>query len=301
MQRRSFLKAGVATCVATSGLLGGALPQIVLANKRTDPMSRIAMSTVTFRFRFEQTNRDGKGDLLLTDVPEYYADRFKLRNIEFWSKHFESQKKPYLDQLKKKIAGARTKLINIQVDERYNLADPNDEHRKASIKLCKGWVDTTAYLGAPSMRVNSGHGEMEPCVSAIKEVNAYAKSKGLILLVENHGGISASPDDLLKLHAAVGSPNFRILADFANWPPNVDIQEALKKIYPHTHLISAKTKEFNEMGEHISFDFDRCVRLAEASGFKGIYSAEQWAAKNNPTNFEKASDWMIEHLKANIR
>jgi sugar phosphate isomerase/epimerase len=264
-------------------------------------MNRIAMSTVTFRFRFKQTSKEGKGDLLLTDVPEYYADRFGLTNIEFWSKHFESQKKSYLDQLKKKIAKTKTRLINIQVDERYNLADPNDQRRKASIRFCKGWVDTAAYLGAPSMRVNSGRGQMASCVSAIKEVNAYAKSKGLILLVENHGGISANPDDLLKLHAAVGSPNFRILADFANWPSNVDIYESLKKVYPHTHLISAKTKEFNEKGEHISFDFDKCVRLAEASGFKGIYSAEQWAAKNNPTNFEKASDWMIEHLKANIR
>jgi hypothetical protein len=105
----------------------------------------------------------------------------------------------------------------------------------------------------------------------------------------------------MKIHAVVGSPNFRIQADFANFPPEVEIYDALKKLYPHTHLVSAKTKEFNEKREHTSFDFDRCVRMAEDSGFMGIYSAEQWAAKNNPADFEKASDWMFEHLKANIR
>jgi sugar phosphate isomerase/epimerase len=291
MNRRSFLKAGIAAA---------ALPRILIAGE-TGPMARIAMSTVTFRFRFRQTNPEGKGTLTLLEVPEYYADRFKLTNIEFWSKHFESQEKAYLDELKAAIQRTRTTLINIQVDERYNLAEPDEQKRKAGIASCKRWLNTTAYMGAPSMRVNTGQGKFEACVASIKELNAYAQSKGLLLLVENHGGLSSDPDVLLKIHAAVGSPNFRILADFANFPPKVDIYGALKKLYPHTHLISAKTKEFNAQHEHISFDFDRCVRLAEESGFKGIYSAEQWAAKNNPKDFEKASDWMIEHLKANIR
>jgi sugar phosphate isomerase/epimerase len=292
MNRRNFLKMGAAAW---------ALPQILTAKPANkNPMDRIAMSTVTFRFRFRQTNPDGVGDLLLTDAPAYYADRFKLSNVEFWSKHFESREPAYLDELKAKVASAKTKLINIQVDEKYNLATQDPEERASSVAFCKGWLDTTAHLGAPSMRVNAGRGDVAACIQSLKELTAYAKSVGLLLLVENHGGLSSDPDQLLDIVDGVGDPNIRILADYANWPDGTDIYAALKKVYPKTHLISAKTKEFNAAHEHTSFDFDKCTRLAEESGFTGIYSAEQWSKENNPADFEKAADWMIEHLKETI-
>ena len=290
MKRRTFIKAGVGATLA--------LPQNILAkNAKRDPMRRIAMSTVTFRFRFKQTNPRGEGDLLLTQVPEYYRDRFKLKNVEFWSKHFESRVPAYLDELKAKLAKAKAKLINIQVDESYNLAAEDPDKRASSITFCKDWLDTAAYLGAPSMRVNSGQGDKAACIQSLKELNAHAKGKGLVLLVENHGGLSADPDQLLSLIDSVGDPNIKILADYANWPSGTDMYAALKKVYPKTHLISAKTKEFNADHEHTSFDFDKCTRLAEESGFEGIYSAEQWSAENNPADFERASDWMIGRLR----
>ncbi|MEM9015430.1 MAG: sugar phosphate isomerase/epimerase family protein [Verrucomicrobiota bacterium] len=290
MKRRSFLEASTASL---------ALPQILIA-KTSNPMDRIAMSTPTFRFRFSQTSEDGSGDLFLTEVPSYFADEFGLTNVEFWSKHFESQETAYLDQLKAKLSEARTKLINVQVDEKYNLADPDPASRAASIELCEGWIDTTAYLDASSLRVNSGRGERASCIASLKHLTAYAKGKGLILLVENHGGLSSDPDQLLGLIDEVGDPNLRILADYANWPEGADIYTALTKVYPKTHLISAKTKEFNAENEHISYDFDKCTRLAEEGGFTGIYSAEQWARENNPRDFEKAAHWMIERLQEGI-
>ncbi|MDF1659697.1 MAG: sugar phosphate isomerase/epimerase [Verrucomicrobiales bacterium] len=290
MKRRPFLNAAAASF---------ALPQILIA-RSGNPMDRIAMTSVTFRFRFSQTSPDGKGDLVLTDIPAYFADEFGLTNVELWSKHFESQETSYLDQLKAKLTKAKTKLINVQVDEKYNLSDKDPAKRTASIDLCRGWIDTTAYLGAPSLRVNSGRGEKAICIESLKELTTYAKNKGLILLVENHGGLSSDPDQLLSLIEEVGDPDIRILADYANWPADADIYTALKKVYPTTHLISAKTKEFNAAGEHISYDFDKCTRLAEEAGFTGIYSAEQWAAENNPEDFEKAAHWMIERLREGI-
>ncbi len=290
MRRRAFIQTGTGAALAC--------PHLLMAKpEATDPMNRIAMSTVTFRFRFRQTNPEGEGDLLLTEVPAYYADRFQLTKVEFWSKHFESREPSYLADLKTRLKKARTRLINIQVDENYNLADRNAEKRAASVAFCKGWLDTTAELGAPSMRVNSGQGDKAACVESLKELTTYAKGKGLVLLVENHGGLSADPDQLLALIKGVGDPNLRILADYANWPEGTDIYAALRKVYPKTHLISAKTKEFNAAHEHTSFDFVKCTRLAEESGFTGIYSAEQWSATNNPTDFERAADWLLEHLR----
>ena len=290
MKRRPFLT------VAAASL---ALPQILVA-RSGNPMDRIAMSSVTFRFRFAQTSPDGKGDLKLVEVPSYFADTFGLTNVEFWSKHFESQETAYLDQLKARLSGAKTKLINLHVDVQFNLADPDPAKRAAGIQLCRSWIDSAAHLGSPSLRVNSGRGDKASCVASLKELTAYAKSRGLLLLVENHGGLSAEPDQLLALIAEVGDSDLRILADYANWPEGMDIYDALRKVTPKTHLISAKTKEFNAAGEHVSYDFDKCTRLAEEAGFTGIYSAEQWAKENNPADFEQAARWMIERLREGI-
>jgi hypothetical protein len=76
--------------------------------------------------------------------------------------------------------------------------------------------------------------------------------------------------------------------------------ESLEKILPYAYMISAKAIEFNDKMEHISYDFGKCVRLAESHGFKGIYSVEQWNSKFQDIDYEKVGDWMIEHVKKNI-
>jgi hypothetical protein len=37
--------------------------------------------------------------------------------------------------------------------------------------------------------------------------------------------------------------------------------------------------DFDADGRHTSFDIGACVRVGEACGFKGIYSAEAWSPR----------------------
>ena len=45
-------------------------------------------------------------------------------------------------------------------------------------------------------------------------------------------------------------------------------------LFPYARICHAKSIKFNEAGEMTSFDFGRCVALAEKKGFQGIYSIE---------------------------
>src|SRR5688572_16744760 len=80
---------------------------------------RIGMGTVIFRNRFEQTRPKGiagtKNPLSLLSVPAYYRERFGVRNLEFWSNHFESLEKPYLRELRERVKAVGAELINVQV------------------------------------------------------------------------------------------------------------------------------------------------------------------------------------------
>lgn len=296
MNRRSFIfrTGGLLVSVLAAPVFGMASP--------SSKLDRIAMGTVLFRNRFKQTRPEelssNYDELTLLQVPEFYRDRFGLNQVEFWSYHFESLEPSYLKELKNRLRSARSSLVNVQVDTRYNLAAEDGAERQESIQEAKRWIDATAYLGSPAVRINPGKGSVEKSIESLKEVNRYAKSKNLALLTENHFGLEMDPDVHVRIIKEVG-PNIYTLPDFGNYPDDIRF-EALDKILPYAYLVSAKAKHFNDQLEHTSFDFDKCVRLCEQHGFKGVYSVEQWSPEQPDIDYEKIGDWLIEHVKRNI-
>lgn len=273
-----------------------------LAATMPNKHDRIAMGTVLFRNRFRQTRPEELGndfdELTLLDVPEFYRDRFGLNQVEFWSYHFESLQPAYLKELKKRLSSARSSLVNVQVDTAYNLAVEDDVERTASIEHVKEWIDATAYLQSPAIRINPGNGSVEKSIESLKEVNRYARSKKLALLTENHFGLEMDPGVHVRIVKEVGE-NIYTLPDFGNYSDEARFA-ALDKILPYAYLVSAKAAHFNDQLEHTSYDFDRCVKLCEKHGFKGIYSVEQWSPEQPDINYEKIGDWLIEHVRKNI-
>ena len=300
MNRRTFI-------FNTSGLIISAwvLPKVSFAAS-DNRMDRIGMGTVLFRNRFKQTKpkdvKTATSELTLLDVPQFYRDRFKVNQVELWSYHFESLEPGYLEQLKNNLRAAGSTLVNIQVDTNYNLASADELKRRDSIEQVKPWIDAAAWLGSKAIRINPGNGPVEKSIESLREVNAYAKLKGLPLLTENHFGIEMDPDVHLRIRDEAGPENFYTLPDFGNYSDEVRYA-ALEKILPYAYLVSAKAAEFRDNHgslEHVSYDFDRCVRMAERAGFKGVYSVEQWTRNNPDIDYEKVGDWLIEHVKANI-
>ena len=66
---------------------------------------------------------------------------------------------------------------------------------------------------------------------------------------------------------------------------------------PHAYQVSAKTMAFDADMNHLSFDFDQCMKIAVESGFKGIYSVEQWSREPVTVSDEAIADWMIAKIK----
>ena len=301
MVRRDFI-------FKTTGLAAATwlVPGAVISRSKRDKLDRIAMSTVMFRSKFKQTKPASvetiQHELTLLDVPGYYKSRFGISNVELWAPHFESLEKDYLQQLRAKLKEAGSSLINIQADVNYDLATQDETERKRSLALVRDWIDAASFLGSKCIRINPGgaKGSVEKSIVSMKEVNEYAKSRKLILLTENHFGIEMNPDVHLRIIKEAGPENMYTLPDFGNYPKET-MFESLKKIIPQAYMISAKADTFNENMEHVSYDFDKCVQMAESLGFKGIYSVEQWSGGEQNLDQEKVADWMIEHVKRNIK
>ncbi len=297
MQRRNFL--------ISSGLMISVLAGTGVARATRGREDRIGMGTVIFRSRFKQTkpkSSAGVGNpLTLLEVPAYYKERFKIRNLEFWSPHFESLEKSYLSDLRERVKAAGAELINVQVDADYDLASSNEEMRQASLQTVRQWIDAAALLGSRAVRINPGRagGSIEKSIASMKEVNQYCVAKRLPLLTENHFGIEMDPDVHLKIREGAGPDNVHTLPDFGNYPVET-MWESLAKIMPHAYVVSAKAVDFDERGTHLTFDFDRCVKLCERAGFKGLYLVEQWSRREQDLDYEKIADWLLDRVRANI-
>ena len=66
---------------------------------------------------------------------------------------------------------------------------------------------------------------------------------------------------------------------------------------PFAYQVSAKTMAFDANVNHLSFDFDKCMKIAVDSGFKGIYSMEQWSKEAIKVSDEAIADWMLSKIK----
>jgi sugar phosphate isomerase/epimerase len=298
MFRRTFL-------VRIGGLSVSVAAGAGIAAEPRSGRDRLALGTVTFRNRFDQTRAKSAAapahPLRLLDVPAYYRERFSIRQLEFWSRHFESLETPYLKDLRARIDAAGSRLINVQVDAAYDLASVDEAERRRSLELVRQWIDAAALVGSRAIRINPGRagGSVERSIESLKEVNRYCLSRRLPLLTENHFGIEMDPDVHMRIRAGAGPDNVYTLPDFGNYPVET-MWESLAKILPYAYLVSAKAVDFDAQGRHVSYDFDRCVQLCERAGFKGIYSVEQWSSKDQVLDEEKITDWMLERVRANL-
>ncbi|MGC3960985.1 MAG: TIM barrel protein [Verrucomicrobiota bacterium] len=303
MNRRTFLFQ-----TSSLALTAWTLPswsQPVVSSGR-DKLDRIALGTLLFRYQFKQTKPKElatiKNELTLLDVPQHHRDRFGIRKLEFWNEHFESLETSYLTELQSKIRAADCELLDVQIDRiSYDLASTNEAERLKSIKDVKEWMDAVSFLGSKCIRINPGRprGSVEKSIESFKELGAYARRKNLIVITANHFGLEMDPDKHVQIVQGAGKPVYTE-PDFGNYPHDAQLLAKLEKIVPHAYIVSAKVCDFNASMEHVSYDFDACIRLCERLGFKGYYMVAQYSPKFQDLDYTKVADWVIARLKQNI-
>ncbi|HKS95023.1 MAG TPA: sugar phosphate isomerase/epimerase family protein [Terriglobia bacterium] len=318
MKRRDFLTR-FATAAGAS-LLGAAAAEGVVqhpqgrrhgARRRVpDRFTRLGISSWSFHDFFLST-RDQDSTLpetriVLMDFPEMIADRYKVHNLEFVAPHFASLEPLYIEELKGKLLRARSRLINIPVDipglaQGGGLSDPDPQVRIVAVVASKKWIDIAKALGGRSVRCDPGKlnpDDLSPTIESYKELAAYGRSKGVAVLIENHGGVgSEHPDELLRIFQAVGGSFIGALPDFGNFPDQATRERGLPLLFPYARTVChAKGLEFDASGNETKFDFAKCMEIAKHAGFKGVYSIEYEGSGDPYDGVQKVVDELTRYL-----
>ncbi len=246
---------------------------------------RLGVTTVCLKDWFPQTRKGASPgpELTLEKIPAFFVKEFDVRNIEIWSRHFSDTSLDYCSKLAGIASQHGCRIRNIQLDGKDDVSAPDKGKRVKSIEDVKAWMDRAAACGAGSLRANVGGRadafDVETSVGSFRQLAAYGEKIGVKILVENHTGASVHPANVLAIVRGVDSPWCRTLPDFGNISGKATEPKrlaVLSQLLPDAGLISAKGTQPDAKGEGAGTDLGACVRLAEKSGYGGIYSAEYW-------------------------
>ncbi len=158
---------------------------------------------------------------------------------------------------------------------------PPGEKRDQEMASVKAWIDRAEILGAPVIRIFSGHaheGQSEQeaqrlAVEAMEEACHYAGEHGVFLALENHGGLTATADGMLALVRDVASPWFGVNLDTGNFHGD-DVYGELVRLAPYALNVQVKVVVRPADGVSRPSDFRRLASILEDVGYRGYIVLE---------------------------
>ncbi|NNE75913.1 MAG: sugar phosphate isomerase/epimerase [Pricia sp.] len=162
---------------------------------------------------------------------------------------------------------------------RNDFAHPDKERRKADIELAKRWIAAAAEMGAPVLRVFAGpqpegYTWDETAVwlaDALAECAAHGEKFGVLIGVQNHGGMLKSAEEVLKILEKVQSDWLGTIVDtgyFLTDDPYADIA----RVIPRAVNWQVKALLGDRRGGPI--DMLKLVAIIRASNYRGYVPIE---------------------------
>ncbi len=236
-------------------------------------MIELRLGCAAYSFRAYLT----KGEMSLEDFVKLGWE-LGLDGVELTEYYFPSVDRDYIFKLKRLALSYGLDISAVSVGNTFTL--PDSDAREREIKHVKKWIDIAVWIGAPCLRVFAGkvpkgHTEEEAfkwVVSALKECSKYASERGIVLALENHGGITSTADQVLRILKAVDSEWLRINLDTGNY--RINTYEDIEKSAPYAVHVHAKFLDVAEDGSDRRLDYNKILEILRRAGYRGYLSIE---------------------------
>lgn len=287
VSRRQFLQsASVAAIAATSPALLSAADPI-----QRNGSSHLKLSLAGYSFSRYLVTRGTPEQIAgakftLEKFIDFCAEQ-NLDGCELTAYYFPKEiSTDYLNSLKERTFRLGLDISGTAIGNDF--CKPKGPEWDKQIADTKEWIDYAAILGAPAIRIFAGNvpkddkleAALERCIEGINVSLEYAAKKGVILALENHGGITETAESMLKIIAGVKpSPWFGVNFDGGNFR-TADPYADLAKIAPYA--VNAQLKvDIYPNGQHEPADMGRMIKILKDAGYRG-YIVLEYEAKPDP-------------------
>lgn len=277
--RRSFLQTAIVGSVGLAASRALAIEPI----KRTGK-AKLTLSLAAYSFnRFLNLKGKTKPTMTLEEFIDF-GGKLELPAVELTAYYFRRTGDDYLKSLVARCGNLGLAVSGTAVGNNFCLKD--EDKRKGEIAMVKRWCEHSAILGAKTIRIFAGNvakGDNEAdarkrCIEAIHEACDHAAKHKVILALENHGGITSTPEQLLAIVKEVKHDSFGVNLDSGNFR-TADPYGDLAKIAPYAVVAQLKT-EIAPKGKKEEADLERLTKMLRNIGYQGYVALEYEAAED---------------------
>jgi len=300
--------------------------------------NQLCVSSYSFRWylgpiKIDMRDQDGKKEPIVVDaprtmdlleLPRQVKERLGVDAMEICQFQLPKSEE-YIRKLRRALDDAGVSVVNVTIDT-GNISDANDAFREEDLADIEEWLKLVAALGSPMVRVNASPylpgawkaklAPLEVTIDSLRRLGGTARDLGMQLVLENHDGITITPEVCIEILDAVGPSLLKSLVDTGNFNPvraeamsaifegrdfrDVDDPtatfEAVAKLAPRAVFVHAKCHGLHPDGRSKVYDIRRALHILRDVGYTGPISLEQEATQAD-SSWETIHETltMIEH------
>jgi sugar phosphate isomerase/epimerase len=264
IDRRGLLKVGGLTAAATVA------PGTVLGHSDCG-VKNMRVSLAAYSVRTALTS----GSMDLFDFIDWCSE-MNLAGTELTSYYFEEGfDGAYLRRLRNRAFRQGVTISGTAI--RNDFCQPPGEEKDREIAQVKKWIDHAAELFAPHVRIFAGNipkeADKESAIQwtadGIRKILGHAEARGVMIGLENHGGITAEAADLVRICETVGDHAwFGVNLDTGNYHSK-DPYEELKLSAPKAVNVQVKAHISGPDQKRVPADLERIRDIILDAGYKG--------------------------------
>ena len=238
------------------------------------------------------------------------AARLEVSGVEILHRQMDSEDNSYLQGLKRRAFLNGLDLICLSIHQDF--VHPEPELRQQHIDHTLKCIELAYKLGIPCIRLNSGRwktiasfddlmdarGNEPPipgyteddafgwCIESIQKCLDKCAECGVTLALENHWGLTRTPEGVLRVIDAVNSPWLVGLMDTGNF--REDLYENLEKMAEYVRFVQAKTYFGGGEWYTLEMDYQRIAGILKAVNYSGYISLEMEGKEDPATAVPKS-------------
>lgn len=252
-----------------------------------------------------------RGTLKAEDFPAYAKNEFGIDAVEYVNRFYAAHggDTAYWEAMRQRCDDLQVTSVLMMCDDEGALGAADEAERATAVTNHHKWIDAAAILGCHSIRVNaqsSGTPEeqMQRAADGLRRLAEYGDSKGINVIVENHGGLSSNGAWLAGVMRAANHPRVGTLPDFGNFriseTETYDTYQGVADLMPFAKGVSAKCYDFDAQGNETTLDFPRLMRTVLGANYHGYVGIEYEGGRLAEPEGIQAAKALLERIRTEM-
>ena len=249
------------------------------------------------------------GNMNILDFPKIVREEFGLDGAEYWNIPLlkKRKNKSFLGEIRKRTKdygiNNTLMLVDFFSSEKgkppLSLCSNSAKERYNAIDAHKEWLDIASEIGCHGIRVNLRSQKMSASEVAkvsqesLTKLLEFSSKQGLSIVIENHGGYTSDAKWVVALMKKINNKFLGTLPDFgtsnfcvrrkplqnedyfsSECIHQYDKYQGVEELLPYAKGISAKSRQFDNLGEETETDYSKMMSLIKKSDFEGYMAIE---------------------------